>query len=95
MEKQPVPQKTLPLKPLLLCLALILLFLIKSSPGFALDHFFIIKYEGSKTCRVCHSDVVDDVTHSVHFRLLGDVQGVYNMFTNKPITGQWGKGNRY
>jgi len=27
--------------------------------------------------------------------LLGDVQGVFDMFSNKPVTGQWGKGNRY
>jgi hypothetical protein len=95
MELQAVQQRKLSLKALLLCLAFMLLFIIKSSPGFALDHFFILNYEGSKTCRVCHPDEVDDVTHSIHYRLLGDVQGVFDMFSNKPITGQWGKGNRY
>jgi len=95
MEKHVTSQSTVPLKSFILCLALLLAFLLKSPSGYALDHFFIIKYEGSKTCRVCHPDEVDDVTHSVHYRLLGDVQGVFDMFSNKPVTGQWGKGNRY
>ena len=59
------------------------------------DHSFITTYEGSKTCRVCHESAVDDLTHAVHYRLLGNVQGVYDMFTNKLVTGEKGKGNRY
>ena len=59
------------------------------------DHSFITTYEGSKTCRTCHEAAVDDLTHAVHYRLLGNVQGVYDMFTNKPVTGEKGKGNRY
>jgi len=27
--------------------------------------------------------------------MLGQVQGVYDMFTNKLVTGEKGKGNRY
>jgi hypothetical protein len=59
------------------------------------DHSFITTYEGSKTCRPCHDGAVDDLTHAVHYRLLGNVQGVYDMFTNKLVTGEKGKGNRY
>jgi len=59
------------------------------------DHSFLTTYEGSKTCRACHESAVDDLTHTTHYRLLGQVQGVYDMFTNKLITGEWGKGNRY
>jgi hypothetical protein len=59
------------------------------------DHGFITTYEGSKTCRTCHEAAVDDLTHAVHYRLLGQVQGVYDMFTNKAVTGEHGKGNRY
>jgi hypothetical protein len=59
------------------------------------DHSFLTSYEGSKTCRTCHEAAVDDLTHAVHYRLLGNVQGVYDMFTNKPVTGEKGKGNRY
>jgi hypothetical protein len=59
------------------------------------DHGFITTYEGSKTCRTCHEAAVDDLTHALHYRMLGQVQGVYNMFTNKPVTGEQGKGNRY
>jgi hypothetical protein len=59
------------------------------------DHSFITTYEGSKTCRNCHETAVDDLTHALHYRMLGQVQGVYDMFTNKPVTGEKGKGNRY
>ena len=59
------------------------------------DHSFITTYEGSKTCRPCHDGAVVDLTHAVHYRLLGNVQGVYDMFTNKLVTGEKGKGNRY
>ena len=60
------------------------------------DHTSLITtYEGSKTCRPCHDEAVNDLTHAVHYRLLGNVQGVYDMFTNKLVTGEKGKGNRY
>lgn len=59
------------------------------------DHSFLTTYEGSKTCRTCHESAVDELTHAVHYRLLGQVQGVYDMFTNKAVTGEHGKGNRY
>jgi len=60
------------------------------------DHTgFIATYEGSKTCRTCHEAAVEDLTHALHYRLLGQVQGVYDMFTNKLVTGEKGKGNRY
>ena len=61
----------------------------------ATDHSFLTSYEGSKTCRACHESAVDELTHAVHYRLLGQVQGFYDMFTNKPVTGEKGKGNRY
>lgn len=73
-----------------------LFLLCYSSPGFgAVDHSFLTAYEGSKTCGECHETVVDDVTHALHYKLLGPVQGVYDYFTNKPITGEHGKGDRY
>jgi hypothetical protein len=59
------------------------------------DHSFLTSYEGSKTCRTCHESAVDELTHALHYRMLGQVQGVYDMFTNKPVTGEKGKGNRY
>jgi hypothetical protein len=59
------------------------------------DHSFLSSYEGSKTCRACHESAVTDLTHALHYRMLGQVQGVYDMFTNKPVTGEKGKGNRY
>jgi len=61
------------------------------------DHTTIDKYEGSKTCRVCHEAAVNDVTHSLHYRLLGQTQGVYDFLTNKPYQAdvEKGKGNRY
>lgn len=55
----------------------------------------IATYEGSKTCRVCHPDQTDDIAHSLHYRLLGQTQGVYDFLTNKEISGEYGKGNRY
>ena len=76
--------------------SLALLFFTRLPAAFAdVDHSFITTYEGSKTCRTCHETVVDDLTHAVHYRLLGNVQGVYDMFTNKAVTGEKGKGNRY
>jgi len=77
-----------------LCLCLVLLF---SSAGFAaVDHSFLESYEGSKTCRTCHETQADEITHALHYRLLGQVQGVYDYFKiNTPVTGEWGKGNRY
>ena len=57
------------------------------------DHSFITTYEGSKTCRICHEAAVNDLTHAVHYRLLGNRECM--MFTNKPVTGEKGKGNRY
>jgi hypothetical protein len=76
--------------------SLALLFFTRFPVALAdVDHSFITTYEGSKTCRTCHEAAVDDLTHAVHYRLLGQVQGVYDMFTNKAVTGEHGKGNRY
>jgi hypothetical protein len=75
--------------------AMALLFFTRVPAPLAQDHSFLTSYEGSKTCRTCHESTVDDLTHAVHYRLLGNVQGVYDMFTNKPVTGEKGKGNRY
>ncbi|MCX8045062.1 MAG: cytochrome c3 family protein [Desulfobacterota bacterium] len=62
----------------------------------AADHSFLSSYEGAKTCRQCHEEAVEEITHAIHYRLLGQVQGIYDYFTfNKPITGEHGKGNRY
>jgi hypothetical protein len=77
-----------------LLVATLLLFGLGVAYG-ATDHSFLSSYEGSKTCKSCHSDEVGEISHSLHYRFLGEVQGVYNMFTNKPVTGEHGKGNRY
>jgi len=62
----------------------------------ATDHSNLItSYEGSKTCKPCHSGSVEEVLDSMHYKLMGEVQGVYNMFTNKAVEGIHGKGNRY
>ena len=62
----------------------------------ATDHSDLItSYEGSKTCKSCHADDVSEVLDSIHYKLMGEVQGVYNMFTNKAVVGIHGKGNRY
>ena len=62
----------------------------------ATDHSDLItSYEGSKTCKPCHPDAVSQVLDSMHYKLMGEVQGAYNMFTNKPVEGMHGKGNRY
>jgi hypothetical protein len=60
------------------------------------DHSELItSYEGSATCKACHPDAVEEVLESIHYKLMGQVQGVYNMFTNQPVEGIHGKGNRY
>jgi hypothetical protein len=71
--------------------------LLSSSQSFAAtDHTDkITAYEGSKTCRLCHEDAVNDLTHALHYRLLGPTQGVYDFLTNKLVTSEKGKGNRY
>ena len=75
---------------------ILLLLVFKISTAHAdVDHSFITTYEGSKTCRTCHESAVNELTHALHYRMLGQVQGVYDMFTNKPVTGDKGKGNRY
>ena len=62
----------------------------------ATDHSELItSYEGSATCKPCHPDSVEEVQGSIHYKLMGQVQGVYNMFTNQPVEGIHGKGNRY
>lgn len=75
----------------------LLVFLLFSAQGFAAtDHTGkITTYEGSKTCRVCHEDAVNDLSHALHYRLLGPTQGVYDFLTNKLVTTEKGKGNRY
>lgn len=77
-------------------LALLLSAFLFSSAHAATDHASLISsYEGSKTCRTCHEDVMDGIVDSIHYKLMGQVQDVYNMFTNKPVEGLHGKGNRY
>jgi hypothetical protein len=62
----------------------------------ATDHTALVtSYEGSKTCRTCHPGAVDEMLGSIHYKLMGQVQDVYNMFTNRPVEGIHGKGNRY
>ncbi len=62
----------------------------------ATDHSSLItSYEGSKTCRACHPDAVRELLDSIHYRLMGSVQAVYDMFSNKPVAGIHGKGDRY
>jgi hypothetical protein len=62
----------------------------------ATDHSDLItSYEGSKTCAPCHPGAADEMLNSIHYKLMGEVQGVYNMFTNKAVEGIHGKGNRY
>ena len=77
-------------------LALLLSAFLFSSAHAATDHSNLItSYEGSKTCRTCHEDVMDGIVDSIHYKLMGQVQDVYNMFTNQPVEGMHGKGNRY
>jgi len=80
------------------CIGLALFtFLLYGTQGLAAtDHTDkITSYEGSKTCRVCHEDAVNDISHALHYRLLGQTQGVYDFLTNKAVMGEKGKGNRY
>ena len=78
-----------------LATVVVFLFLLSSADA-ATDHSSLItSYEGSKTCKPCHPDAVDEVLDSIHYKLMGEVQGVYNMFTNQPVEGIHGKGNRY
>ena len=67
------------------------------SPAIAeMDHTLLIEtYEGSKTCNECHYAETVDLTESLHYKLMGEVQGVSDMFTNLPVEGQHGKGDRY
>ncbi len=67
------------------------------SPAIAeMDHTLLIEsYEGSKTCKECHYAETVDLTESLHYKLMGEVQGVYNMFSNLPEKSPQGKGNRY
>ena len=76
-------------------ISLLFSFLLSTSNA-GTDHTNLITtYEGSKTCRTCHEDVMEDVIGSIHYKLMGQTQDVYNMFTNKPVVGIHGKGNRY
>ena len=76
--------------------ALMFLVLIAAAARAANDHTGLITtYEGSKTCQQCHETAVQDVSRTIHYRLMGEVQDVYNMFTNEPEAGPQGKGNRY
>ena len=64
----------------------------------AVDHTDkIISYEVSKTCSTskCHPGIAEEMTGTLHYKLMGDVQHVFDMFTNDPVTGPMGKGNRY
>ena len=81
----------------LLAVSLGIFFIVFVGPlQAATDHSDLItSYEGSKTCKSCHPDSVDEVLDSMHYKLMGQVQGAYNMFTNKPVEGIHGKGNRY
>ena len=54
----------------------------------ATDHSDLItSYEGSKTCKPCHPGAAEEMLNSIHYKLMGEVQGVYNMFTNKAVEG--------
>ena len=73
-------------------------FVLGGSLYAATDHTDLITtYEGSKTCSAadCHPKAAEEVMDSIHYKLMGEVQGVYNMFTNQPVEGTHGKGNRY
>lgn len=84
------------MKNILFAVCLTILWLPGAEGFAATDHTDkITAYKGSKTCRVCHPDQADDVAHSLHYRLLGQTQGVYDFLTNKEVTGEYGKGNRY
>ncbi|MEI6128071.1 MAG: hypothetical protein WCQ99_16100 [Pseudomonadota bacterium] len=75
--------------------ALFLLFFVLPCAA-AVDHTDIItSYEGSKTCLPCHEAAVEQISHSLHYRILGPTQGIYDYLTNKIRTGEYGKGNRY
>ena len=75
---------------------LLILFLLSAFVHAATDHSSLItSYEGSKTCRTCHEEAMQEVVNSIHYKLMGETQDVYNMFTNQPVIGIHGKGNRY
>jgi len=80
-------------------LATLMFCCIVGAPVYAAtDHADLITtYEGSKTCSAadCHPGAAQEVMDSIHYKLMGEVQGVYNMFTNQPVEGIHGKGNRY
>ena len=60
------------------------------------DHSELISsYEGSKTCRTCHEEAASEVVQTLHYSYMGQLQEIYNMFTNKLEAGPQGKGNRY
>jgi len=73
--------------------------LVAGRPAYgATDHTALMTaYEGSKTCSAadCHPGAAEEVMDSIHYKLMGEVQGVYNMFTDQPVEGIHGKGNRY
>lgn len=87
------------MKKIVFVISLTMVWLLSSQGLAATDHTSLITtYEGSKTCRGCHvshDDAVDDLIGSLHYRLLGQTQGVYDYLTNKELTGEYGKGNRY
>lgn len=77
------------------CLGILSIVLVGSIQA-ATDHSDLISsYQGSKTCEPCHPGAADEMLNSIHYKLMGEVQGVNNMFTNKPVEGIHGKGNRY
>lgn len=80
-------------------LAVLMVCFAAGGPAYgATDHADLITtYEGSKTCSAadCHSGAAAEVLDSIHYKLMGEVQGVYTMFTNQPVEGIHGKGNRY
>ena len=78
-----------------LATVVVFLFLLSSADA-ATDHSSLItSYEGSKTCRTCHEEETQEIVDSIHYKLMGKTQDVYNMFTNQPVVGTHGKGNRY
>jgi hypothetical protein len=81
----------------LLAVSLGIFFIVFVGPlQAATDHSDLItSYEGSKTCEPCHPGAAEEMLNSIHYKLMGEVQGVYNMFTNKAVEGIHGKGNRY
>jgi hypothetical protein len=47
-------------------------------------------YEGAQTCAMCHEDALNEITHSVHWKLATPVSNVQGL----PDSTEWGMSNR-